>query len=333
MPGRDASIVASVLRDPLARVAALGGDPAALCLRAGVDPAGAAAALPLSSFVAFFQEAARMLGAPGFGWATGAVLDIATLGPAGLTITRAPRLGAGLRLFCDSFAEVQGASELELEIAGGRAHLRYRILDPAIWPRDQDAELTLSVLETYIRRAAGPAWRPDAIWFEHAARDAGAARRFDAPVRFLAPVNALVFGEGVLDLPLPEAEAEAFRAAARALAAAAHERQRSLDLPRRVAREILRSFGFAPVSQAEVARRLGLSRRSLRRHLEDCGTHFSEILADCRDRAAMRLLVSGCGIEETALRLGYADAAAFSRAFRARQGMPPGRWLQAQREG
>ncbi|MCX7644360.1 MAG: AraC family transcriptional regulator [Rhodobacteraceae bacterium] len=333
MPGRDASIVASVLRDPLARVAELGGDPAALCARAGVALHGEAGALPLAAFVAFFQEAARMLGAPGFGWSTGAVLDIATLGPAGQTIARAPRLGAGLRLFCDSFAAVQGASELELEVAEGRAQLRYRILDPAIWPRDQDAELTLSVLEAYIRRAAGPAWRPDEIWFEHAPRDAGAARRFDAPVRFLAPVNALVFAERVLDRPLPEAEAEAFRAAARTLAAAAHAHRQGLDLPRRVAREILRSFGFAPVSQAEVARRLGLSRRSLRRHLEDCGTQFSEILADCRDQAAMRLLGSGCGIEETALRLGYADAAAFSRAFRARQGLPPGRWLLAQRRG
>jgi AraC-like DNA-binding protein len=333
MPGRDASIVASVLRDPLARVAELGGDTAALCSRAGVQPGGASAALPLSAFVTFFQQAARMLGAPGFGWTTGAVLDITTLGPTGQTIARAPRVGAGLKLFCDSFAAVQGASDLDLRLADGRAYLCYRILDPAIWPRDQDAELTLSVLENYIRRAAGPAWHPEEIWFEHPARDAGWSRRFDAPVRFLAPMNALVFAERVLDLPLPDAEADAFRLAARTLAAAAHERQRSLDLPCRVAREILRSFGFAPVSQAEIARRLGFSRRSLRRHLEDCGTHFAEILADCRDRAAMQMLTSGCGIEETALRLGYADAAAFSRAFRARQGLPPGRWLRQQTGG
>jgi AraC-like DNA-binding protein len=333
MSGGEPSIVASVLRDPLARVAALGGDPAALCLLAGVDPAIAAVALPLPAFVRFFQEAARMLGAPAFGWTTGAVLDIATLGATGETIARAPRVGAGLRLFCDAFAAVQGASELDLAIDEGRVHLRYRILDPAIWPRDQDAELTLSVLASYIRRAAGPAWRPDEIWLEHGPQGGDALRRFGAPVRFLAPVNALVFGERVLDLPLPEAEAQAFREAARQLAAAAQERERGADLPARVARQILRGFGVAPVTQTEVARSLGLSRRSLRRHLEDCGTQFSDILADCRDRAAMRLLAAGCGIEETALRLGYADATAFSRAFRARQGLPPGRWLQAQAGG
>ena len=332
MTGGEPSIVATVLRDPLARVAALGGDPGALCRLAGVEPA-MAQALPLPAFVRFFQEAARMLSAPGFGWATGAVLDISTLGITGEVIARAPRIGAGLRLFSEAFAAVQGASQLDLFVANGRVQLGYRILDPAIWPRDQDAELTLSVLECYIRRAAGPGWRPDEIWLEHGPCGPEAARSFDAPVRHLAPVNALIFGERVLDLPLPAAEAASFRAAARSLAAAAHERERRADLGARVALEILRSFGFAPVTQAEVARNLGLSRRSLRRHLEDSGTHFSDILADCRDRAAMRLLSAGCGIEETALRLGYADAAAFSRAFRARQGLPPGRWLLAQSEG
>jgi AraC-like DNA-binding protein len=330
MPGQP-RILASVLRDPLALVAANGGDAEGLCRRSGVACDQAEARLPLTGFVRFFQEASAELRMPGFGWTTGGAFDIGTLGPAGSAIVRAPRLGAGLRLFAEAFSDVQGASSLDLAVADGWAELRYRILDPAIWPRDQDAQLTLSVLAQYIRRAAGPGWAPSEVWFEHPPRgpEDAMARLCGAPVRFRAPCNALRFPVRVLDLPLGEAEAEGFRAAARTLSAAARLRRRAVALPQRVAHEILRGFGLEPVTQDAVAARLGLSQRTLRRRLEAEDTRFSQILAECRDRMAMRLLTDGTGIEETALRLGYADAAAFSRAFRARHDLPPGRWLRA----
>ena len=76
------------------------------------------------------------------------------------------------------------------------------------------------------------------------------------------------------------------------------------------------SLPYNGASLRETASRLGVSARSLQRHLARMGTSHREMLAEVRLDAACRLLAgSDERISRIALRLGYAGASSFSRTF------------------
>jgi AraC-like DNA-binding protein len=69
-------------------------------------------------------------------------------------------------------------------------------------------------------------------------------------------------------------------------------------------------------SLQSIASQLGVSTRSLQRHLAKTGISYSEMVAEVRLDTACHLLVqSNERISDIALRLGYAGASSFSRAF------------------
>ncbi len=72
---------------------------------------------------------------------------------------------------------------------------------------------------------------------------------------------------------------------------------------------------------------LGVSPRSLRRHLQACGTSFHALRDEVRRARAINLLESSnCSLEQIARELGYADAAGFTRAFQRWTGNAPSRY-------
>ena len=72
--------------------------------------------------------------------------------------------------------------------------------------------------------------------------------------------------------------------------------------------------GYAALQRT--ALHLGMSSRSLQRHLAGMGTSYSDMVAEVRlDTACHLLLESNERISEIALRLGYAGTSSFSRVF------------------
>jgi len=77
---------------------------------------------------------------------------------------------------------------------------------------------------------------------------------------------------------------------------------------------------------AEVALALGLSARSLQRHLAQQGTSFSKVVERTRRQHALELLVQDdLNISEIAQALGYTDPSNFCRAFHKWTGQSPNR--------
>ena len=81
---------------------------------------------------------------------------------------------------------------------------------------------------------------------------------------------------------------------------------------------------------AEVAGALGLSARSLQRHLAQQGTSFSKVIERTRCQHALELLVQDdLNISEIAQALGYTDPSNFCRAVRKWTGQSPKKWRKS----
>jgi AraC-like DNA-binding protein len=152
-------------------------------------------------------------------------------------------------------------------------------------------------------------------------------------VRFSQPANQLVFDASALDLPLTMADPAALRLAReqceRALDALGYEghvvaRARAL-MPRK-------DGGFLTLD--ELAQRMSVSARTLKRKLAEHGTSYSQLLDDQRREKALLLLRSlDLSVDEIADRLGYSDSANFTRAFRRWTGKTPNAFRRSEPGG
>ena len=80
----------------------------------------------------------------------------------------------------------------------------------------------------------------------------------------------------------------------------------------------------AEVRIGEVARRLGLSQRTLARRLNEEGLTFSALLGGLRHDLADRYLADGdTSISQIAWLLGYQEVSAFSKAYKRWTGKAP----------
>ena len=87
---------------------------------------------------------------------------------------------------------------------------------------------------------------------------------------------------------------------------------------------IAASLHYGDAALQRAALQLGMSPRSLQRHLAWMGASYSDMVAEVRlDIACHLLLESNKRISEIALRLGYAGTSSFSRAFMRLTKMPP----------
>lgn len=285
--------------------------------------------IPLTNFVRLLEMAANESANPAFGWESGRIFDFHAFGDLAQAVLEAPTLGVALTTFSRYLRLVQTASELRLDVGERRAVVTYRILDPDIWPRQQDAEFSISVILALIQHSLGDEWRPSTVRFEHqpSRSEQSWNEELAAECTFGAEANAIVLPVGALDCPMPSGDRAAWRRRSSELGRTLGEREPTQSTAARVAEAIFACLGREPVSQIAVARRLGLSRRSLRRRLEAEGASFSSVLTESRLRLARRTLArTDRTLAQIALDLGYSDQSAFTRAFKLGDGLSPGRY-------
>jgi AraC-like DNA-binding protein len=93
-----------------------------------------------------------------------------------------------------------------------------------------------------------------------------------------------------------------------------------------VENHLLAALPSGKVQTAVVARQLGMSHRSLMRHLAEEGATYGQILDGLRKRLAPRYLEDQrMSLQQIAWLLGYSELAAFDHAFKRWFGTTPGR--------
>lgn len=140
--------------------------------------------------------------------------------------------------------------------------------------------------------------------------------------------HRLIYHAALARRPLPFAHPVATRTAEQAFLAEAA--RRGAGGPVAALDVLLRDDAGPPVDLVQAARRLAISERSLRRRLAAAGTSFRQRRDVALAERAQRLLGEDMPVERVAIALGYADAAAFTRAFRRWTGETPGRFARSQ---
>jgi len=104
------------------------------------------------------------------------------------------------------------------------------------------------------------------------------------------------------------------------------ERHSVTGLQSMVANQLVSLLPSGESRAAVVSQQLGMSQRSLTRHLAEEGTTFAEILEQLRRRLASHYLADDrMSVQQTAWLLGYSEVGAFNHAYKRWTGTAPRR--------
>jgi AraC-like DNA-binding protein len=138
----------------------------------------------------------------------------------------------------------------------------------------------------------------------------------DAPVLFNQPENLVRMDSKVLDRPLLMANREIMELCQRQCAKLLSNLRKSDELVELIRRIIIGSPGHFPGAD-EMAEKLGMSSRTLRRRLADSGVSYMKILDEVRTELAIGYLTSTkLSIDEISSLLMFSETTTFRRTFK-----------------
>ncbi len=287
------------------------------------------------------QTAARLLtlcaersGCPHWGLLVGQKAMPASLGVVGLALLDAATVGTALRGLILTLHLNGRAIVPTLVVRNGIATLGVSPYGDYEAGAQQVTDLAIAMAVNLMRALCGPQWAPaEAIFSCRVPADRRPySRFFRAPLRFDAPMTALVFSADWLARAIPGASAVA-RRRLQAQIAALTDRQ-DLDLANRARRALFTLIAHDDVSVEAVSAMLGMHRRTLNRRLTEHGTAIATLLAEVRYQIARQLLAdTDLPLVEIAATLNYTDASVFSRAFHTWSGQTPTAWRAQSRRG
>jgi AraC-like DNA-binding protein len=151
-------------------------------------------------------------------------------------------------------------------------------------------------------------------------------RLLRCPVDFAQGIDSWVLPQRVMDLPIVSGDSQLLRILTAHADDLLAERHSVTGLQSMVANQLAGLLPSGESRAAVVARQLGMSPRSLTRHLAEEGTTFGEILERLRQRLATRYLADDrMSVQQTAWLLGYSEVGAFNHAYKRWTGTAPRR--------
>lgn len=314
----------ALLRPLAARLDAIGADGAGLLAALAID-----GTTPADAFVAgaevdrLLDERAERRGDRAFGLTLARAAVAQPLGLLSHLLWLSGTLGDALAHAVRYYGAVSRRTQVTLEVdeRGELAALRRRpvagVPCGAILTEFAFASMVLRA-----RAATGGRFALRAIRFAHPAPAPVPAiyrEVFGVPARFGADVDELRFARRELTRGLASADPITAAALEPSVAVLATP---PTDLTARLQRVIAQDLA-APPTLAGAAARLGVSPRTLRRHLEREGASLRVVIDDVRRQHAALFLGRGAAIKEVAMALGFSEPSAFSRAYKRWHGRPP----------
>lgn len=311
------TVAARMVARTLALASRKGVDADALARAAGVDVAVVSdpdGRVPVIESDALLEALDRAAGGPSLGLELALTRDPETYDAAGVVLLAAPTLRAGFdRAFrCQTLWGDGERFRREGDVI---------VFDPAprgdAHRRAHEIVTECALVEVgFAARFVAPSAPPVRVELAYDAADRVEllAGTIGAPVRSGAKRSTIVLSREALDAPMPPAAFDA-------LGLVPPEDLGSLGA--RVRAATARATIVGDASLVTVADRLGVPPRTLQRKLAEEGATFGAIVEAERERLARGWLRAGLSIREIGGLLGYADKAAFYRAFRRWTGTTP----------
>ncbi len=239
------------------------------------------------------------------------------LGAFGCAVLSAPTLGEAIAAGNRSIATfLQAGTHMQLDVDGEWARWSYQVTTPVDVGRSSNELLACGYMLDLLRRYCGTHWAPSHV-LSRAATEAQRreARQVLQCEMARGDVAAVVFPTALLQLARPASVAAPWPDAPPIPG--------EDDLVACVTQVIDLAVLEGIASIGWVSRRVGLSPRSLQRHLSERGVAFRSLLNGVIRERAAQLLSAGRSVTDVAFELGYSDAAHFSRAFKTLTGVSP----------
>jgi AraC-like DNA-binding protein len=282
--------------------------------------------------VTLLELSAQRSGVEAFGLRMAETRRTSNLGPLMLFVRDEPTLRQAVNAMARFGHLHNEAMFLSVEEDAGLAIIREELLSGEAIPMRQATELALAVMLRLLRFFLGENWRPKTICFAHGAPKSRAvhARVFGAKMEFSQPFTGIVCDARDLDVPMPSADPVMGQYVRRYLGSP--DAHTSTHMSNEVRQLMLLLLPSGRSSIDYIARQMGVSRRTIHRHLAEENLTFSSILDAVRSELAMRYLDRReRPLSEVAGLLGFSESSAFSRWFRATFGSSPTQF-QASRE-
>jgi len=281
--------------------------------------------VPVGAVRDLLEASAERSGVEAFGLLMAEKRRLAHLGPLGLLMREQPTMRHALQALARYANRLNQALFLTLEDAGDFVVLREELIVGGSGSIRQATELAIGVAFLALRALLGDAWKPVRVCFAHdppASRDVH-HRIFGRIVEFGHAFNGIVCARADLEIRNPEADPVMARYARDIVEESLSHRPAMTDHVRELVVTML-SSGDCTIERA--AGQLGMTRRTIHRHLEREGQTFSGIVDDVRRELASRYVADKHrSLTEVSELLGFSAPSGFSRWYRRQFKQPASR--------
>ncbi|MEM8632698.1 MAG: AraC family transcriptional regulator [Pseudomonadota bacterium] len=285
------------------------------------------ARLPFREIAGLYEAAAKEAGDDLLGFRFGQTTDFRDAGLISYVGLSSPTLRDAVLNIERYMAVFSEASQIDASMLEKSGKIAWRYKAPASVTRRQLVEWAAVHFLRGARMMTGRDLRPEAVTFVYPRRDGRdeIGRFFGCDITFGARENSVTWSQSQLDLPLVTRDhrlAKILKQTCEDLLS--QRRSQASDLVHRVEMALTDRAVQGVPDVGDVARTLGMSKRTLSRRLAEEGTSFRRVLDGLRRVFAEAYLKdSDLSLTEIAFLLGYSDLSSFSTAFRRWTGKAP----------
>lgn len=319
---------ATIVRQLLLGIEVLGHDADAVLEVMGLtreeldklDTAGAR-----SQIGSVWDAAAKVTGDPHIGLSIAALVRPENFDLLGYVARHSETLGNALDRVIQYGALAGAPGILQIDLDGATATMTFGSASDGP-PHRQGVEFLFHALQQMAERLCGEPSEMGRADFRHPQPESLDRLReaFGTDLHFDQPHNRLIFSADYLKMPVRGHDPQLRKILERQAKDLLDQFDESSSIVRTVTELVTKELATGNPNSDHIASLLGVSVRTMSRHLKDAGTSYQALLDNVRFQLASRYLSrTRVDIGEVAFLLGFADTSSFNRAFKRWSGDTP----------